>query len=207
MSNCGLNHVAVIVLAAGRGTRFGGEPKLLAPFNAKAVIRHVVEAAVGSAGGPVIVVTGHRHHDVEAELHDLPVQTVHNAAFGEGLSTSLKVGFTALPPHSEGTMIVLGDMPLVTSALIDSLLQTWNRMNRPAALVPTMNARRGNPVVLSRALGNLIAQLSGDVGAGPILRGRSDVIECPVDDPAILEDVDTSEELRRISRGSFHAGS
>ena len=207
MSRFGAEHVAVIVLAAGRSTRFGAEPKLLAPLNGKAVIRHAVEAAIGSIAGPVIVVTGHRHHDVEAELHGLPVQIIQNAAFGEGLSTSLKAGFAALPPQSKAAMIILGDMPLVTSALIDSLLQAWDLVNRPAALVPTMNGRRGNPVVLSRELENVVAQLSGDVGAGPILRGRSDVIECPVNDPAILEDVDTSEELRRISRGSFRAGS
>lgn len=203
MDSRGVKHVAAIVLAAGRGTRFGSEPKLLASLDGKVLIRHVVEAAISSVAGPVIVVTGHRHRDVEAELNDLPVQIVRNVAFCEGLSTSLKAGFAALPPQSKAAIVVLGDMPLVTSGLIDRLVQTWDSMNMPAALVPTMNGKRGNPVVLSRDLENLIAQLSGDAGAGPILRERSDVIECPVDDPAILEDVDTSEELRRISRGSF----
>jgi molybdenum cofactor cytidylyltransferase len=202
MSSCGVKHVAVIVLAAGRGTRFGPEPKLLAPLDGKVLIRHVVEAAVGSIADPVIVVTGYRHRDVEAELNDLPVQIVQNAAFREGLSTSLKAGFAALPPQSKAAIVVLGDMPLVTSGLIDSLVQMWDHMNMPTALVPTMNGKRGNPVVLSRGLESLITQLSGDVGAGPILRERSDVVECPVDDPAILEDVDTTAGLNRISHGS-----
>ncbi|WP_445503621.1 nucleotidyltransferase family protein [Microvirga sp. G4-2] len=202
MSSCGAKHVAVIVLAAGRGTRFGPEPKLLVSLDGKAVIRHVVEAAVGSVADPVIVVTGYRHHDVETELDDLPVQIMQNAAFGEGLSSSLKAGFAALPPQSKAAIILLGDMPLVTSDLIDSLAQIWDRMNMPAALVPTLNGKRGNPVVLSRSLENAVAQLSGDVGAGPILRERSDVIECPVDDPAILEDVDTTAGLKRIACGS-----
>jgi molybdenum cofactor cytidylyltransferase len=59
----------------------------------------------------------------------------------------------------------------------------------------TVNGQRGNPVVLSHALKDLIKGLSGDTGAGPILRGRTDVMECPVDDPAILQDVDTNDDL------------
>ncbi|MPR05515.1 nucleotidyltransferase family protein [Microvirga tunisiensis] len=201
--SCSVKHVAAIVLAAGRGTRFGPEPKLLASLDGKVLIRHVAEAAVRSMANPVIVVTGCRHREVQAELNDIRVQIVQNAAFGEGLSTSLKAGFAALPPESKAAVVILGDMPLVTSELIDGLVQMWDRMGRPVALVPTINGRRGNPVVLSRVLGSLIMQLSGDAGAGPILRERTDVIECPVNDPAILVDVDTSEELTRISYSSF----
>jgi molybdenum cofactor cytidylyltransferase len=205
VSSCVVKDVAVIVLAAGCGTRFGPEPKLLASLEGKVLIRHVAEATVRSMANPVIAVTGYRHRDVEADLDDLPVQIVQNAAFNEGLSTSLKAGFAALPPESKAAMVVLGDMPLITSGIIDSLVQMWDRMDMPAALVPTINGKRGNPVVISRSLESLIMQLSGDAGAGPILRGRSDVIECPVNDPAILEDVDTSEELTRISRRAFHS--
>lgn len=197
--------VAVIVLAAGRGTRFGPDPKLLAPLNGKAVIRHVVEAAFDSVADPVIVVTGHQYCDVETELSDLRVQTVRNPAFSEGLSTSLKVGFAALPAHSKAAIVVLGDMPLVSSGLINRLVEAWHRATMPAALVPTINGERGNPVVLSRRLENLIAELSGDVGAGPILREISDILEYPVEDPAILKDVDTSEGLIEISQSYLQA--
>jgi molybdenum cofactor cytidylyltransferase len=200
-----MNHVAVIVLAAGRGTRFGPKPKLLAPLNGKTVIRHVVEAAFGSIADPAIVVTGHQYRDVETELSDLPVQIVRNAAFNEGLSTSLKAGFAALPAHSKAAIVVLGDMPFVTSGLINRLVEAWNRATMPAALVPTINGKRGNPVVLSRRLESLIAELSGDVGAVPILRERPDILEYPVDDPAILKDVDTSEGLIESSQSPLQA--
>ena len=54
-----MSDVAAIVLAAGRGTRFGEEPKLLARIGGKALVRHAAEAAVQSSADPVIVVTGH----------------------------------------------------------------------------------------------------------------------------------------------------
>jgi molybdenum cofactor cytidylyltransferase len=171
------------------------------PLCRHALVRHAVEAAAGSVAEPVIVVTGYRAREIEAALDDLPVQAVHNTAFAEGLSTSLKAGFVALPSQTKAVVVVLGGMPFVTADLIDRLVHSWHLMNRPAALVPTMNGQRGNPVVLSRELEGLIERLSGDVGAGPILRGRSEVIECAIDDPAILQDVDIQEEFSRISRG------
>jgi len=194
-----MSDVAAIVLAAGRGTRFGDEPKLLARLGGKALVRHVAEAAVCSSADPVIVVTGHRSEEVEASLHDLPVRFLHNASFAEGLSTSLKTGFAALPPQARAAVILLGDMPFVTSDLIDALAAGWRDRGGPAALIPTLDGRRGNPVVLSRDLQSEIENLSGDVGAGPILRGRSDVVEWPTTDPAVAKDIDTREEFSRAS--------
>ena len=194
-----MSDVAAIVLAAGRGTRFGDEPKLLARLGGKALVRHVAEAAVCSSADPVIVVTGHRSEEVEASLHDLPVRFLHNASFAEGLSTSLKTGFAALPPQARAAVILLGDMPFVTSDLIDALAAGWRGGGGPAALIPTLDGRRGNPVVLSRDLQSEIENLSGDVGAGPILRGRSDVVEWPTTDPAVAKDIDTREEFSRAS--------
>jgi molybdenum cofactor cytidylyltransferase len=93
-------------------------------------------------------------------------------------------------------------MRLITASLIDALVNAWKARGGPSALIPTANGRRGNPVVLSRDLEGLIEGLSGDTGAGPILRGRPDVMECPVDNPAILQDVDTGDDLDRMSQGT-----
>jgi molybdenum cofactor cytidylyltransferase len=190
--------VAAILLAAGRGTRFGEEPKLLAQVGGKALVRHAAEAAVDSTADPVIVVTGHRADAVQAELKGLPVRIVHNPLFADGLSTSLKAGFSALAPNARAAIILLGDMPLVSANLIDTLVAGWHERGEPAALVPTLNGRRGNPVVISRALQPDIETLSGDVGAGPVLRGRSDVVEWPTADEAVVQDIDTREEFGKL---------
>jgi molybdenum cofactor cytidylyltransferase len=193
-----MSSVAAILLAAGRGTRFGEEPKLLAQAGGKALVRHAAESAVGSNADPVIVVTGHRADAVQAELKGLPVRIVHNPLFADGLSTSLKAGFSALAPNARAAIILLGDMPLVSTNLIDTLVAGWHERGEPAALVPTLNGRRGNPVVISRALQPDIETLSGDVGAGPVLRGRSDVVEWPTADEAVVQDIDTREEFGKL---------
>jgi molybdenum cofactor cytidylyltransferase len=192
-----MSHVAAIILAAGRGTRFGDELKLLAQIGGKALVRHAAEAAVGSLVDPVIVVTGYRSNEVEAALHGLPVQILYNALYAQGLSTSLRAGFSALPPTTRAAVILLGDMPFVKADLIDTLVAEWRERGEPAALVPTLDGRRGNPVVLSRDLQAMIEDLSGDVGAGSLLRKRSDVLEWTTTDPAVAQDIDTREELAR----------
>ena len=193
-----MSQVAAIVLAAGQGARFGPEPKLLALLDGKPLVWHVAEAAVHSLAKPVIVVTGHKPDEVEASIRDLPVRIIRNSRFAEGLSTSLKAGFAALPPEAGAAIILLGDMPFITASLIDELASAWQSTGRPAALIPTSDGRRGNPVVLSRILKGPVSELSGDAGAGRILRVHPGVVEWPIKGQTILQDVDTPEALRRL---------
>jgi molybdenum cofactor cytidylyltransferase len=193
-----MNDVAALILAAGRGSRFGAEPKLLASFEGRPLARHVAEAALASQARPVIAVTGHRAGEVQQTLADLPLQIVPNPSYAEGLSTSLKAGFRALPAGARAAVVLLADMPLVGSSLIDRLVVAWRESGAPPALVPVVQGQRANPVVLSRAIEADIMSLEGDKGAGPLLRARSDVIELVLDDTALLRDVDTVEALAAL---------
>jgi molybdenum cofactor cytidylyltransferase len=190
--------VAAIILAAGRGSRFGQEPKLLAPLAGKPLIRHVGEAALASRAQPVILVSGHRADEVERATADLGMIVVRNPKLAEGMSTSLKRGFAALPSEVSAAVILLGDMPLVSSALIDRIIAEWIAHACPAALVPVAGGRRANPVILSRALAPDIEALTGDTGAAPLLRNRAEVVEWPLDDESVLRDIDTKESLEEI---------
>jgi len=193
-----LSRVAAIVLAAGRGTRFGGGSKLLAPFDGAPLVRHAARAALASRATPVIVVTGHEADAVGLALGDLPVATVRNPDYGQGLSTSLRAGFAALPDDAAGAVVLLGDMPLVGPDIVDRLIAAFAGQPPPLAVAPVSGGRRGNPVLLSRALAGRIGALAGDVGAGPLLRGLPDVVEIPVEGEAALADVDTPEALAAL---------
>jgi molybdenum cofactor cytidylyltransferase len=190
--------IAAIVLAAGRGTRFGDAPKMLADLDGKPLVRHAVEAALGSSVNAVIVVVGHREAEVRGALGGLPVIFVPNPDYAEGLSTSLRAGFAMRPEEAEACVIMLGDMPRVTSSLVDGLVSAWREAGRPAAALPVQNGHRGNPVLLSVGLAGEIAELTGDAGAGPLLRNRPDVLEWAVEDPAVVLDVDTPDALARL---------
>lgn len=191
--------IAAIVLAAGRGTRFGREPKMLAEFEGKPLVVRVTEAALESEAEPVIVVVGHEAAAVSAALPGLRVTIVENPDFAGGLSTSLKAGFAALPEEAEAAAILLGDMPQIGTALLDWLIKAWRSSGYPSALVPTFEGVRGNPAVLSKELGPAIARLAGDAGAGKLLRSLQDVVEIDMGDPAVTRDADTPQELAEIA--------
>ncbi|GGK17806.1 nucleotidyltransferase family protein [Salinarimonas ramus] len=190
--------VAAIVLAAGLGSRFGEAPKVLARLGGTALVRRVAEAACASRADSVVVVIGRAGAEVRAALDGLPVSFVENADYAQGLSTSLKAGFAALPVDASGALVCLGDMPLLEPDILDALIAAHERVPDAAAIVPVHEGRRGNPVLIARRLAPEIAALDGDRGAGGILLARDDVVELPFADDRILVDVDTPEALAAL---------
>lgn len=193
--------VGSVLLAAGRGTRFGPGPKLLADLDARPLVRHAAEAALAARPRPVVVVLGAHAGAVRAALAGLDLIHVENPDFRAGLATSLRAGLAALPPVCGAAVVLLGDMPRITSAHIDRLAEAFERADpKPAAIVPVRGGRRGNPVLLNRRLlADDIAGLTGDRGAGLLLKGRSDVLEIAGDASTAL-DVDTPAALDAIRR-------
>ena len=191
--------VAALLLAAGRGTRFGPSPKLLADLGGEPLVRHAARAALASRASPLLVVLGHAEDAVREALDGLAFEAVPNPDYADGLATSLKAGFGALPPDAEAAIVLLGDMPGVCAGLIDRLVAAYGQ-TRPVAVVPLVGGRWANPVLLDRRLAPDIARLEGDRGAAPLLRGRADVLQLAVDDPGALVDVDTAEALAGLAR-------
>ena len=194
--------IGTVVLAAGLGSRFGPEPKMLALLDNKPLVRHAAEAALAAGPRPVVVVLGAHADLVRAALAGLDLTLVENPHFRDGLATSLRVGLAALPPDFEVVVVVLGDMPRIAAEHIDRLAAAFVASSQdPAAVVPVQDGRRGNPVLLNlRHLAAEIAHLVGDHGAGPLLKGRPDILEIPGDAATAL-DIDTPAALREADRG------
>ena len=188
--------IAAVILAAGRSTRMGGPNKLTAEISGRPLVRIAAEEALASRARPVVVVTGHERERVEAVLKDLSVQRVHNPDYVTGLSTSLKAGLAALPPEVDGAIVCLGDMPQVRASLIDKLIAAFDPERGALVVVPSIEGKRGNPVVWSRRFFPELMALEGDVGARHLIgRYPEAVVEVPVSDKAALIDVDTPEAL------------
>ncbi|MGL4438265.1 MAG: NTP transferase domain-containing protein [Bosea sp. (in: a-proteobacteria)] len=193
------NHpqVAAVVLAAGRSSRMGSN-KLLEDLRGKPVLRHVVEAVLASRAGPVTVVTGHQATEIALALVGLDVAFVHNPRFAEGMATSLQTGIDAVPDTSAAALVMLGDMPLVTPAILNRLIDNLAGNATARAVVPVADGRRANPVVITRSLFSEVAKLSGDAGARKLLeQAGNDVIEVMIEHDGVLLDVDTPEALAR----------
>jgi molybdenum cofactor cytidylyltransferase len=188
--------IAVLILAAGQSRRMGKTNKLLVPVDGKPLLRHTVEAAVGSKASETLVVTGHEREAVEALLEGTAVRTIHNPDYAAGLSTSLKAGIATLPPGTDAAIVCLGDMPEIDSQLLDSLIAAFDPAEGRSIIVPTHNGKRGNPVLWSSAFFPAMAALEGDVGARHLIGQHQEaVVEVAMETGASLVDIDTPEAL------------
>ena len=194
--------VAAIILAAGKSSRMGRN-KLLEPVEGKAMLAHVVDAVLASAAKPVVVVTGNEADAVRAALTSRSVRFVHNPDFAEGLSSSLRTGLAALPADCDGAFVCLGDMPRVKPTQLEKLIAAFNPVEGRAIIVPTFSGKRGNPVLWAANFFPAMSAVAGDVGAKHLIGENLDQVrEVPMDDGAILLDIDTPQALAALRGGA-----
>lgn len=192
--------IAALVLAAGRSTRMGERNKLLCEVDGVPLVLRVANAACASRACQVMVVTGFEAERVEAALVGRPVSFTHNPDFAQGMATSLRRGLRALPADVDAVVVLLADMPGISAADIDRLLDGFDAAH-PEILVPAHDGRRGNPIVWPQRYLAEMAALSGDTGARGLLeRYAGNVRSVAVDSAAIFADVDTPEALAALTR-------
>lgn len=193
------HQIAAVVLAAGTSSRMG-QNKLIMPFAGKPLVRHAVQAALAARLDPVIVVTGYDASHLQGALAGLPVRFVHNEAFRQGLSTSLRAGIAKVPQQCDGAMVLLGDMPAVSPELIGRLVAAFNPEKSRAICVASANAERGHPVLWAKQFFPEMEALEGDVGARSLLARHADLV-CEVEayDRSPLMDIDTPQAFAALT--------
>lgn len=186
--------VALVVLAAGAGTRFraagGTGHKLLAPFGEGTVVGAAVGSALRAGAGPVYVVTGDT--EVAPGLHTDQQQTVTfvpNPHWSDGLAASLQAAIGAVRADGHDALVVgLGDQPAIDP-------EAWRRVARSDAPIAFASyaGRRGHPVRLAAEVWPLLPH-SGEVGARSVAQAHPHLVaEVPC--PGSPRDVDTPSDL------------
>lgn len=187
-----------VILAAGEARRFGAQ-KLLAPLGGRPLLQHVIDAANASCLEDVVLVVGPSAGDFLAQLEVGRARVAHNADPARGLASSLQIGLRGLDQNLHAALVLLGDVPGVTTALIDELVSR-GRETRASAVVSVWRGRRSPPVVLHKSLWPAAFALHGDVGMREVLKDQ-DVVEFAVTDTlGSLDDIDTPKDHARVSR-------
>lgn len=152
------------------------------------LIRHTLEN-ISSAFDDILIVS---RPDSGLDLENWPVTLFEGAE--QGMGASLAWGISRLPAW-DGCLVCLADMPFVqprTYRLLAAELTTGN------IVIPAHMGRRGNPVGFGRRFFAELAELNDERGGRKIIRRHeADVLEIPVEDPAILMDIDTPDDLGR----------
>jgi molybdenum cofactor cytidylyltransferase len=181
----------IIVVAAGRGNRFGpGASKLEQSFGAGTVLGTTVRQAVQSQL-PVVVVTTQAHvANASAVLaqRDIVVLSEQEAARGMGHSIAAGVAERSGAP---GWLVLPGDMPLVQPG---TLLAVASALEQHPVVYAQYRGRRGHPVAFYSELYSELVLLSGDEGARRVV-ARYPAFGLEVADPGVLVDIDTPADL------------
>lgn len=195
--------VAAVVLAAGRARRFGAQ-KLLAPLGESTVIGTVVGLVQASGIDFLVGVTGPAG-DAVREAVDTSVSWAENPDPARGMGSSVATGIAALPPNVGAVLVVLGDQPTVSPAVVRRLVETW-RLGAGPIVAPSYRGVRGNPVLFDQSMFPHLAALDGEHGARDLIAAdpsRVVLVEVPESPPM---DVDTpsdyGELLRRAGPGA-----
>ena len=192
--------VAIVLLAAGRSTRMGGPNKMLADANGQPLVAHAVKAALASQAVEVVVVLGNMADQVKAAI-TAAVPAAHlrfvvNPDFAQGLSTSVRTGIEALGKDIDAAIVQLGDMPGVTSGLLDRLMAAYSPVEGRSICVPTVAGKRGNPVLWARRFFAEMSRVEGDTGAKHLIGEHADLVcEVEMAGEAAVTDIDTPEAL------------
>jgi molybdenum cofactor cytidylyltransferase len=186
--------IAGVVLAAGRGSRFGGTKQLVA-VDGRPLVLHAVAALTDGGVDEVVVVTGHDAESVEAVLPP-DVRAVRNPSYREGQASSLAAALHAMPDACEAVVVLMADQPGVRGddvrALIDGFRQTRARVVR------LRYRDTPGPALLSREIHAEAGHLHGDVGARVLMASHPEWVEEIVVDRQAPVDVDVPDDLGQV---------
>jgi molybdenum cofactor cytidylyltransferase len=190
--------VAGLVLAAG-GSRRLGRPKQLLPYGGATLLDHVVATARACDFDQLIVALGGDAGKVRERVDLSGTQVVVNPGFGAGCSSSIAVGMRQLDPRATTLVLMLGDQPGVTPAVVRALLAA--RGDAPIA-VCRYDDGRGHPFAFDRSTFQELRGLHGDKAVWRMLDEHvGDVEEVPVAGRVPL-DVDTWADYEAVVAAS-----
>jgi molybdenum cofactor cytidylyltransferase len=190
-----------VILAAGRGGRLGGTKQLRpwpTPESAKPLVAAAYDA-IRPICSEMVVVLGHDADAVAAALADRPF---HRAASGPDVPmfASIRAGMTAARSIDPHATIVLqpGDHPQVARSTLDALAN-WSLQQPAQAIIPQHGDSGGHPVLIPPPVATLLLRADCPQGLGEFWLAHPELCHrVPVDDPGVLRDIDTPEDLARL---------
>ena len=187
-----------ILLAAGAGSRFGGE-KLLHPLEDGVAIAAHAARNLLAATSEVIAVVRWGDFPLSDMLEQEGCQVTMFKDAAQGMGASLAHG-VAQARGVDGWVIALADMPRIAPETIGKVIAALQEGALIAA--PSLKGERGHPVGFGAPLQGELVALTGDQGARAVLERHREAVkllEC--DDPGILLDIDSKSDLNAVQGG------
>lgn len=186
-----------LLLAAGYGSRFdpdGLHNKLLARMPDGTVVAHEAAHRLLLVVTRVLAVVRPGSEALARMLNDAGCDVMFTADAERGMGASLAAGIEA-SADAEGWIVGLADMPRIAVSTIEAVARTLD--DGASIVVPFYRGQRGHPVGFGPEHRDALMALDGDTGARVLLIEHQ-IARLDVDDPGILRDVDTPEDLQGV---------
>jgi len=194
--------ISGILLAAGESRRMG-QPKLLLSWENTTILEKVVDTYLKTKLSELIVVVGANQESLKEILISKPVIMVENPYFQEGMGTSIRKGVEAASNQAEGYLIGLGDQPLITPDIINSLIAVFSN-EQPGIALCSYKKKKGHPVIFARRFRQALCNLIGDTGGRTIIRQHgTEVRYVDIGSEAIFIDIDTPDDYQKLNKISL----
>jgi CTP:molybdopterin cytidylyltransferase MocA len=184
--------VGALILAAGEARRMG-RPKAMVPLEGRTFLEILLDRFRSAGAAPLLVVLGDAAPEIRTSVRVGEARVVINPHPGRGQLSSILCGLDALDPGEvEALFIAPVDTPRVRTGTLIKMMASLT--GRPL-VVPTYRGRRGHPALFSSSLFNALREAPPAQGARAVVHATRDRLELETDDPAVLEDFDTPEDL------------
>jgi molybdenum cofactor cytidylyltransferase len=195
--------VAGLVLAAGASSRMG-IPKQLLPAGDTLLLERVLAQALRSKLDLVVLVLGFKAHEIRGKIRSGSLQSnlkiVENTDYKLGISSSIIAGLSHVEKNYAHVMILLGDMPYITSGVINRLVSGYLESGLPLGALK-VRGKRSHPVIIGRPFFPALHRLTGDQGARDLFVSHKDQV-CLVDPGEDYDDmdIDTYEDYLKFKK-------
>ena len=190
--------VSAVILAAGTSSRMGQAKQLLA-LGESTVLAQTLAHVQAAALHEIILVLGASAEAIRRQLPSAQqLKIVVNQVYQQGIASSLRTGLSAVDPHSDAALIILGDQPFIRPQTLDRIVEEYRR-SQAQIVIPVHQGQRGNPVLLDSSVFAEVMALQGDVGSRAIFAKHLDrTVNVELEDKAILLDLDDPADYQRL---------
>ncbi|MBC7884421.1 MAG: nucleotidyltransferase family protein [Saprospiraceae bacterium] len=193
----------IIILAAGESSRLGS-PKQLLDFKGKYLLQHIIDVAKDSLAAYMVLVLGAYAEEIEARLELNKVDVIHNGAWKEGLSSSIRCGLEAMVqthPETETVLFLLCDQPFLTTSVINQIIAKYIESGK-GIIASDYGQASGPPALFHKSMFAFLMQLNGNQGAKSIMLQFPEELAY-ADFPEGKIDIDTVSDYEIVKRNNF----